>query len=354
MNVCGEGGEYETMTLDCPLFTLGRIEMCVGYVRVLFLSHRISCTVGVHTSVPHSLHRRVLTVHGHQAALRCCCCHAVSSEDGTIVSQSQDVCAPVFHWDIRRFRVVSKSACDTLLAEVRNVGAADTSAGADSATAATCTSAPAAASATTTAVSSTAASVDSTVFTATVEPARFFVASPSPATVVETVPAPAGYTAVVVRRCVEHVVTGAVSAAALTAQTPGVLARVGAAVRSSGLLAVLWPTHVLAVDEEVGTLPVASVEQETALVMALLHGVSSLDNPSLHCADEMLCSRVPMLASVARCSLLVVVSHTHTLSLFFLISSYSYSQVFWLSAARRSATVRLFGCTFAVWATLRR
>ena len=24
-NVCGEGGEYESLTLDCPLFTRGRI-----------------------------------------------------------------------------------------------------------------------------------------------------------------------------------------------------------------------------------------------------------------------------------------------------------------------------------------
>lgn len=24
-NVCGEGGEYETLTLDCPLFTAARI-----------------------------------------------------------------------------------------------------------------------------------------------------------------------------------------------------------------------------------------------------------------------------------------------------------------------------------------
>ena len=28
-NVCGEGGEYETMTLDCPSFVHGRIELLV-------------------------------------------------------------------------------------------------------------------------------------------------------------------------------------------------------------------------------------------------------------------------------------------------------------------------------------
>jgi diphthine-ammonia ligase len=26
-NPCGEGGEYETLTLDCPLFTAGRLEL---------------------------------------------------------------------------------------------------------------------------------------------------------------------------------------------------------------------------------------------------------------------------------------------------------------------------------------
>lgn len=29
LNVCGEGGEYETITLDCPLFKK-KIVMCVG------------------------------------------------------------------------------------------------------------------------------------------------------------------------------------------------------------------------------------------------------------------------------------------------------------------------------------
>jgi diphthine-ammonia ligase len=28
-NVCGEGGEFETLTLDGPMFTLGRIEIMV-------------------------------------------------------------------------------------------------------------------------------------------------------------------------------------------------------------------------------------------------------------------------------------------------------------------------------------
>lgn len=26
-NVCGEGGEYETLTLDCPVFTRGRVAL---------------------------------------------------------------------------------------------------------------------------------------------------------------------------------------------------------------------------------------------------------------------------------------------------------------------------------------
>lgn len=32
-NVCGEGGEYETLTLDCPAFTRGRIVLDEWEVR---------------------------------------------------------------------------------------------------------------------------------------------------------------------------------------------------------------------------------------------------------------------------------------------------------------------------------
>ncbi len=32
-NVCGEGGEYETLTLDCPLFSRGRIVLDSWEVR---------------------------------------------------------------------------------------------------------------------------------------------------------------------------------------------------------------------------------------------------------------------------------------------------------------------------------
>lgn len=32
-NPCGEGGEYETLTLDCPLFTAGRLELTDRQVR---------------------------------------------------------------------------------------------------------------------------------------------------------------------------------------------------------------------------------------------------------------------------------------------------------------------------------
>ncbi len=33
-NVCGEGGEYETLTLDCPMFTKGRIVLDKYEVRI--------------------------------------------------------------------------------------------------------------------------------------------------------------------------------------------------------------------------------------------------------------------------------------------------------------------------------
>lgn len=33
-NVCGEGGEYETLTLDCPMFTKGRIVLDKYEVRL--------------------------------------------------------------------------------------------------------------------------------------------------------------------------------------------------------------------------------------------------------------------------------------------------------------------------------
>ena len=35
-NVCGEGGEYETLTLDCPLFTRGRIVLDKSEVGIGF------------------------------------------------------------------------------------------------------------------------------------------------------------------------------------------------------------------------------------------------------------------------------------------------------------------------------
>lgn len=29
INVCGEGGEYETLTLDCPLFEVSGLSLCI-------------------------------------------------------------------------------------------------------------------------------------------------------------------------------------------------------------------------------------------------------------------------------------------------------------------------------------
>lgn len=45
-NVCGEGGEYETLTLDCPAFTQGRIVLDSWKVSTGSAMHW-SCTLGV-------------------------------------------------------------------------------------------------------------------------------------------------------------------------------------------------------------------------------------------------------------------------------------------------------------------
>lgn len=41
-NVCGEGGEYETLTLDCPLFKV-RLPLLISPFRVDFISLSMFC-----------------------------------------------------------------------------------------------------------------------------------------------------------------------------------------------------------------------------------------------------------------------------------------------------------------------
>jgi diphthamide synthase (EF-2-diphthine--ammonia ligase) len=55
-NPCGEGGEYETLTLDCPLFTAGRLELTEWQVR-----QRRACMRG---SVQHNHVQPVAPVSG--------------------------------------------------------------------------------------------------------------------------------------------------------------------------------------------------------------------------------------------------------------------------------------------------
>jgi diphthine-ammonia ligase len=43
LNVCGEGGEYETLTLDSPLYTKGRLELLMGESELV--THNSSNTV---------------------------------------------------------------------------------------------------------------------------------------------------------------------------------------------------------------------------------------------------------------------------------------------------------------------
>lgn len=47
-NVCGEGGEYETLTLDCPAFTHGRIVLDSWEVR-----GRVQQQSGLSNRIPH-------------------------------------------------------------------------------------------------------------------------------------------------------------------------------------------------------------------------------------------------------------------------------------------------------------
>lgn len=43
-NVCGEGGEYETLTLDCPLFTVCRLTDLNNNFEFIDSSHLLSLT----------------------------------------------------------------------------------------------------------------------------------------------------------------------------------------------------------------------------------------------------------------------------------------------------------------------
>jgi len=42
INVCGEGGEYETLTLDCPLFSVSSYSHLLGGLSLLYLVSRFN------------------------------------------------------------------------------------------------------------------------------------------------------------------------------------------------------------------------------------------------------------------------------------------------------------------------
>ena len=72
MSVCGEGGEYETFTLDCPLFKK-RIEMCVNWntryqhacIQIIHRYNIDACNTHVYIQqvINYTLHNKLLSIH---------------------------------------------------------------------------------------------------------------------------------------------------------------------------------------------------------------------------------------------------------------------------------------------------